>query len=117
MDGGYLNRHHEQVWDGEKWVEHEGVVFRGEKEVINYEGLTATPDHLVFTEDLPYPVEFEYSIKEGLKLWRKDEWHGEKFPYKGRKKCTTSRTLDQIIVIWFQGCWFIIAVMVGESVR
>ena len=72
-----------KVWDGESWVEHEGVVFRGEKEVISYEGLTATPDHLVFTEDLSYPVEFQYAIKEGLKLERTEEWNGDKFPYKG----------------------------------
>jgi len=37
-----------KVWDGEEWVQHDGVVYRGEREVITYEGLTATPDHLVF---------------------------------------------------------------------
>ena len=72
-----------KVWDGESWVEHEGLVFRGEKEVISYEGLTATPDHLVFTEDLSYPVEFQYAIKEGLRLRREEKWNGEKFPHKG----------------------------------
>ena len=72
-----------KVWDGESWVDHEGVIFKGDREVISYEGLTATPDHLVFTEDLPYPVEFGYAIKEGLKLKRTEVWNGEKFPYKG----------------------------------
>ena len=38
-----------KLWDGKEWVDHEGVVFRGERDVIEYEGLTATPDHLVFT--------------------------------------------------------------------
>lgn len=75
-----------KVWDGENWVEHEGVVFRGEKEVLTFEGLTATPDHLVFTEDLSYPVEFGYAIKEGLRLRRVEDWNGERFPFKGVKR-------------------------------
>jgi len=36
------------VWDGVEWVRHEGVVFMGHKEVITYDGLTATPDHEVW---------------------------------------------------------------------
>ena len=40
-----------KVWDGEGWVSHDGVVYRGEREVIEYEGLTATPDHLVYTNE------------------------------------------------------------------
>ena len=36
-----------RVWDGEEWVSHEGVVYRGEREVIRYKALTVTPDHLV----------------------------------------------------------------------
>jgi DNA polymerase I len=39
------------VWDGVEWVSHEGVVFMGEREVSSYDGLTATPDHSVYTED------------------------------------------------------------------
>ena len=34
------------------------VVFKGEKEVIEYEGLTATPDHLVYVKGQPDPVPF-----------------------------------------------------------
>lgn len=37
-----------RVWDGVEWVTHEGVIYQGEKEVITYDGLTATPDHIVF---------------------------------------------------------------------
>ena len=47
-----------KVWDGEEWVSHDGVVFRGEREVITYEGLTATPDHLVWVEGQSEPVQF-----------------------------------------------------------
>ena len=37
------------VWDGVEWVRHDGVVCLGIKEVITYDGLTATPDHRVWT--------------------------------------------------------------------
>jgi DNA polymerase len=40
-----------KVWDGVAWVCHGGVVYKGIKEVISYDGLTATKDHIVFTED------------------------------------------------------------------
>ena len=39
------------LWDGVEWVQHGGVVDQGIQEVITYDGLTATPDHEVFTED------------------------------------------------------------------
>lgn len=38
------------LWDGIEWVEHDGVVMKGIKDVITYAGLTATPDHIVYTE-------------------------------------------------------------------
>lgn len=40
----------DRVWDGENFVDHDGVIFSGVKEVIEYAGLTATPDHVVFLE-------------------------------------------------------------------
>lgn len=39
----------DKVWDGVEWVSHDGVVCRGYKEVITYDGVTATPDHNVWT--------------------------------------------------------------------
>lgn len=39
-----------RLWDGEKWVEHEGVVFMGDKDVIEWDGVTATPKHEVFID-------------------------------------------------------------------
>lgn len=36
------------LWDGEEWVPHDGVVCTGYREVIEYEGLRATPDHRVY---------------------------------------------------------------------
>lgn len=43
--------HSDKVWDGDKWVDHEGVVFSGEKEVISWDGVTATPDHIVYLNE------------------------------------------------------------------
>ena len=38
------------VWDGAAFVAHGGVVFSGIQEVIEYDGITATYNHIVFTE-------------------------------------------------------------------
>ena len=39
------------VWDGEEFVEHGGLVDRGPRKVISYQGITGTPDHQVFVEE------------------------------------------------------------------
>lgn len=39
------------LWDGCSWVPHQGVVYMGEKEVITHDGITATPDHNIWTMD------------------------------------------------------------------
>jgi hypothetical protein len=38
------------VWDGEAFVEHEGVSFSGYAEVINWDGVKGTEDHVVYTD-------------------------------------------------------------------
>jgi superfamily II DNA or RNA helicase len=40
-----------KVWDGVDFVCHGGAILRGEKEVVTYAGLTATPDHEVWTQE------------------------------------------------------------------
>ena len=57
-----------RVWDGVNWVEHEGVVYKGIKEVITYEGLTATPDHLVWVEGQQEPIQLGVASALGLHL-------------------------------------------------
>lgn len=44
-----------RLWDGIEWVRHGGVISKGKREVITYEGLTATADHVVWAE-----IEGEY---------------------------------------------------------
>lgn len=39
----------ERVWDGVAWVEHKGLVYRGERATINLSGIYMTPDHMVLT--------------------------------------------------------------------
>lgn len=78
-----------KVWDGEGWVNHGGVVYRGEREVITYEGLTATPDHLVFIEGQQEPVYFGLAASCGAHLIQTGDgrgaiWLGE--DYKPGKK-------------------------------
>ena len=59
---------HHKVWDGESWVAHEGLVYRGRREVITYEGLTATADHLVWVKGQTQPIPFGQAAAIGLHL-------------------------------------------------
>ena len=61
---------HHRLWDGENWVSHEGVVYRGQREVMTYDGLTATADHLVWIERQARPVYFGLAAASGARLIR-----------------------------------------------
>nr|DAZ76444.1 MAG TPA: DNA polymerase I [Caudoviricetes sp.] len=56
------------LWDGESWVHHDGVIYKGEREVITYEGLTATPDHLVWVEGAQRPIHLGIAAACGAHL-------------------------------------------------
>lgn len=38
---------HDKLWDGEEWVEHQGLLSQGEKITINVAGAQMTPDHKI----------------------------------------------------------------------
>ena len=59
-----------KLWDGVEWVEHEGLVYRGEREVIEYGGLEATADHIVWAEMYGErrPVQFGDAARCGARL-------------------------------------------------
>ena len=57
------------VFDGENWVHHEGVVFSGDKDVITWDGITATPCHKVFI-DASTTITLLEAKKRGLRIWR-----------------------------------------------
>jgi DNA polymerase len=58
------------VWDGVSWVFTDGAVFKGERHVIEYDGLCATPDHLVWVEGATDAIEFGRAAADGLRLVR-----------------------------------------------
>jgi len=57
-----------KLWDGCEWVSHDGVVLKGVKEVITYDGLTATEDHIVWVEGESRPVHFGVAATSGKRL-------------------------------------------------
>lgn len=57
-----------KLWDGVSWVSHDGVIYKGAREVITYDGLTATPDHFVWVEDVEFPVTFEVAANNKFSL-------------------------------------------------
>ena len=59
-----------KLWDGVEWVEHDGLVYRGEREVISYGGLEATADHIVWAEmhGERRPVQFGDAARCGARL-------------------------------------------------
>lgn len=60
----------DKVWDGVEFVRHEGVIYKGQKEVMRYGGLTATPDHKVWAsfEGEPRTVRLDYAASCGARL-------------------------------------------------
>ena len=41
----------DMIWDGESWVAHDGVIYQGEKDTIEVNGVRLTADHKVETEN------------------------------------------------------------------
>lgn len=39
----------DKLWDGQEWVNHEGLSDNGVRPVVNVDGIEATPDHLIYT--------------------------------------------------------------------
>lgn len=60
----------DKIWDGSRFTRHGGVVYRGRRRVMTYDGLTATPDHTVWAWSLgaPRPVRFEDAAARGSRL-------------------------------------------------
>lgn len=54
------------IWNGEEFVEHDGVICNGVQEVINYDGLCGTRGHKVFTSE--GLVTLEYARDNGLPI-------------------------------------------------
>jgi DNA polymerase len=59
----------DEVWDGAAWVRHEGVVRSGEREVVSYDGVTATPEHLVYV-DAETAITLAEACRRGARIFR-----------------------------------------------
>lgn len=57
-----------KLWDGENWVSHDGVIYKGIGEVIEYDGLRATKDHIVWIEGKEKPIQFGEAAISGAHL-------------------------------------------------
>ncbi len=57
-----------KLWDGENWVSHDGVIYKGIGEVIEYDGLRATKDHIVWIEGQEKPIQFGEAAASGAHL-------------------------------------------------
>lgn len=82
-DRGFCTIQHitlqDKLWDGVEWVNHSGVVFNGYREVMTYEGLTATPDHRVLVGEnwvrLDKAAEMGWKIESSLGTgWSRKSW-------------------------------------------
>ena len=93
------------VWDGVSWVRTDGAIYRGERDVIEYDGLCATPDHLVWVEGKKNPIEFGRAASNRLRLAR--AWSRPKTftsfnsaaAYGGQTKMSESK------IAWFCDLW------------
>ena len=56
------------LWDGAEWVTHGGLIASGEKEVIEHDGLVATPDHVVFLDEV-FMTTLADAKRLGVDLW------------------------------------------------
>lgn len=72
------------VYDGESFVEHGGLIYKGERKVIHYDGLIGTKDHVVLTKDRK-EIELGKAKSEKAKLWtitakhRFDKYHNRAY--------------------------------------
>jgi hypothetical protein len=64
------------LWDGVEWVQHEGVIYTGRKEVVFYQGLWATKEHEVWTVEQG-KVHLGEAIEQSLQLERSSPPCGE----------------------------------------
>lgn len=103
----------DRLWDGMSWVSHDGPIYKGVKNVIEYGGVTATPDHLFWSEGEWRT--FESCRNLGLPLaqtgvGRKEVWLGEDRIAPGtskerkieRRKSNESR-IRSCTLQWLQG--------------
>jgi len=76
------------LWDGCEWVSHGGVIYKGIQEVITYDGLTATPDHIVFTRsgrEIPFGEAANEQGDDGI-FTSATGYVPHRYPYSGSER-------------------------------
>jgi len=63
------------VYDGCEWVHHEGVFYSGEKDVITWDGITATEDHMVYVDEST-EITLVDAKRMRRRIWRGNVIHG-----------------------------------------
>ena len=56
------------VWDGDAYVCHEGLIYQGEREVIEYQGIIGTPDHRVYVDEIEGEIELREASQRNYTL-------------------------------------------------
>lgn len=59
----------DMVFDGLHWVEHDGVVYSGEHEVIEWDGITATESHIVYISETE-SITLREAKEGGIPIWQ-----------------------------------------------
>ena len=82
-----------KVWDGNNWVTHSGVIYKGIRGTMYYAGLKATPEHLVWVRGKKEPIRLWDAQHDERRLER-TEANGKPLQYgrwsrKGRRRCFT----------------------------
>lgn len=103
--------YHHRLWDGRSWVSHGGVVCNGTQKVVSYSGLTATPDHRVWTEGgwrslidckrLRLPIAKTGSGRQGIRVGHcyisRDESEAADRSQEGIRPCSMSRLRGRLV--------------------
>ena len=95
----------DQVWDGHNWVRTDGAIYKGEKYVLEYDGLCATPDHLVWVEGQAHPVEFGTAAIDGLRLVRTRAPHEITVPVAGETPDSSQTAVREPQIAGLQDLW------------
>ena len=96
-----------KVWDGENFVKHKGVIYKGIKEVITYGGLEATEDHLIWVDGTDKPIRFGDAAassahllqsgagREAVRIYKNNKC-GKKIP----KKLACAKNFGKVCKLW-----------------
>jgi DNA polymerase len=71
------------LWDGHRWVSHDGLIHRGKQKTIDFDGVNITPDHKVLI-NASWKNASEGSAREATASFARHHWLPDRYP-DGRK--------------------------------